>query len=346
MKNFDDKISLLLTTTDGIKFINTINNIKKNIAGLDSDQYMIFVQTLIEYSINGSITFHRGYTLATAVNLIESGDRRYADTFLQLMNSGDNQTEYWAVEGYAKSMGKDCYDELVAFIVSPKHQLESRSNAVKQLARVSRQCFDMNKPVSVSAWKESQLDIEQILEWQSDGYKDGNGYPAPPQHSSLENPKTAFEKQMSKLEKQLKLKREKAQDPANPSNWLSIGAQSDIDKIKDFILPHELPGEYELFLKQYSPIRCCFKLKGKGSVDVYSAADLIEGQQGYSWYKDEKLSEWPESYLVIADSHADPFCIDLSQDNSPVYFANHGYGSWEFDEFASDFFRFVKNLKV
>ena len=33
-----------------------------------------------------------------------------------------------------------------------------------------------------------------------------------------------------------------------------------------------------------------------------------------------------KDYLVIADREADPFCIDLTLEKSPVYFALHGMG--------------------
>lgn len=33
---------------------------------------------------------------------------------------------------------------------------------------------------------------------------------------------------------------------------------------------------------------------------------------------------------MIANCNADPYCIDVSLDNSPVYYAPHGTGTWDF----------------
>ena len=52
------------------------------------------------------------------------------------------------------------------------------------------------------------------------------------------------------------------------------------------------------------------------------------------------IDSWNKDYLVIADRSADPFCIDLSMEESPVYFGLHGMGQWEFSEAFGNFMDF------
>lgn len=49
---------------------------------------------------------------------------------------------------------------------------------------------------------------------------------------------------------------------------------------------------------------------------------------------------------MIADRSADPFCIDLSMEESPVYFGLHGMGQWEFSEAFGNFMDFLKHIMV
>ena len=56
------------------------------------------------------------------------------------------------------------------------------------------------------------------------------------------------------------------------------------------------------------------------------------------------LTPWNPNYVVIANCNADPYCIDISMDNSPVYYAVHGEGEWEFEkdsESLEEFFEFL-----
>ena len=55
------------------------------------------------------------------------------------------------------------------------------------------------------------------------------------------------------------------------------------------------------------------------------------------------IEDWNPNYVVIANCNADPYCIDVSMDNSPVYYAVHGEGEWEFEkdsESLEEFFEF------
>lgn len=85
-----------------------------------------------------------------------------------------------------------------------------------------------------------------------------------------------------------------------------------------------------------------------GEVEIYGSDTLIAGQHGYSYnpVTQETIDDWNADFVVIASAWGDPFCIDISKENSPVYYAFHGEGEWEFnEEFASieDFLKaFIK----
>ena len=73
---------------------------------------------------------------------------------------------------------------------------------------------------------------------------------------------------------------------------------------------------------------------------------MIIGQHGYSYNPMQKtvIEDWNPNYVVIANCNADPYCIDISMDNSPVYYAVHGEGEWEFEKDSESlevFFEFL-----
>lgn len=81
-------------------------------------------------------------------------------------------------------------------------------------------------------------------------------------------------------------------------------------------------------------------------IEIYGATGLIEGQLGYSYNPIQKavIEDWNPDYIVIANCNADPYCIDISLDNSPVYYAMHGIGEWRFkkvSESLEEFFDFL-----
>lgn len=50
--------------------------------------------------------------------------------------------------------------------------------------------------------------------------------------------------------------------------------------------------------------------------------------------------------VVRADSDADPYCIDISQNISPVLFAMHGMDEWSFDEYFVSLEIFFESLGI
>lgn len=84
----------------------------------------------------------------------------------------------------------------------------------------------------------------------------------------------------------------------------------------------------------------------ENEIEVYGAENLIVGQHGYSYNPIEKavIEDWNSHYVVIANCNADPYCIDITLEHSPVYYAEHGVGKWEFtkdSESLEEFFEFL-----
>lgn len=83
-------------------------------------------------------------------------------------------------------------------------------------------------------------------------------------------------------------------------------------------------------------------------ITLYGANDLIKRQDGYAYNPVEKkiIEDWDPNLVVIADSEADPYCIDISQNNSPVLFAMHGMDEWDFDEYCVSLEIFLECLGI
>ena len=58
------------------------------------------------------------------------------------------------------------------------------------------------------------------------------------------------------------------------------------------------------------------------------------------------IEDWDPNMVVIADSDADPYCIDISQNNSPVLFAIHGMDEWDFEKYCVSLEIFLELLGV
>jgi hypothetical protein len=58
-------------------------------------------------------------------------------------------------------------------------------------------------------------------------------------------------------------------------------------------------------------------------------ARLWELQAGYRWHgiTGERIADWPDHWLVVADQGADPFIFDLR--TGAIQFARHGEGAWQ-----------------
>lgn len=116
--------------------------------------------------------------------------------------------------------------------------------------------------------------------------------------------------------------------------------------MEDIKAKWHLPEEYLSFLEENADNRY-FETEEYEQIEIYGAKDLIRGQYGYSYNPQLKqvIEEWNPNYVVIGNSACDPFCIDISMKQSPVYFAYHGAGSWDFAEAFSSFEEMIHMLE-
>ena len=163
----------------------------------------------------------------------------------------------------------------------------------------------------------------------------------------MDTPKTELERVASRLAAKLAKLRKKDQDPVNPSNWLVPASESDLAAVT---ARWRLPSVYIEFLRYFSPLRVnIVTRKYYQGLLLYGASDLIARQFGYSFnpVEGEPIDDWPLHYVVIANHAGDPVVLDLSQasdGDAPVLTAMHGVGTWDFDEVAPTFLKFLRRL--
>jgi len=147
------------------------------------------------------------------------------------------------------------------------------------------------------------------------------------------------------MKTRLEKEREKYFDPNRPTNTLAEVSQEDLNNVSTL---WKLPTDYLYFLEKYSPIFVEWENDNYFALDICGAKDLIIAQNGFSYnpLSKEAIADWPKSYLVIATSNGDPFCIDLECENSPVFYATHGEGEWSFVEDSSSFIDFLNRVVV
>jgi hypothetical protein len=109
-------------------------------------------------------------------------------------------------------------------------------------------------------------------------------------------------------------------------------------------------------IEEYIEVRKAIPLEkvscGYRTVTLFSAAELAEGQVGYSVgeagedFTGESEGDWRANWLVIGDEDVcgDPIFVDLSESDLPVFTAAHGQGRWDPEILASSFAGFVKAL--
>ena len=127
-------------------------------------------------------------------------------------------------------------------------------------------------------------------------------------------------------------------------------ATTDSAVIEEIQQRWKLPQSYLEYLRAH-PKSQSVEIEDEESLErvkitIYGANDLIRSQDGYSYNPVEKcdIEDWDENYIVIADAEADPFCLDISVGNPPVYFAMHGMDEWDFDVYSKSFMEFLEHL--
>jgi hypothetical protein len=341
-KNLDDLKASLFATQDGGDACHAINKLAKHTKKGDGQAKKV----LAEYVCNGPINHIRDYACAVLARAVAVADVELAAVFRRGLS--DPHTRYWSILGYVNSAGKSAYKELTKIAKDKSIPVEDRSHAVKCLATFSKQPFDRQLPADPGGWKETDLRLSEVMAWAKGGYPDGQGYSEPRRHPALDEPKTDFEKIVSRLDKKLAKKRQDRQDLADPTAWLAVAAPADIQRIK---ARWDLPSIYLDFLTRFSPIKVIIESRRffNGGLLLFGASDLIEGQNGYSFNSIEgrPIEDWPEHLVVFAYHAGDPFVLDLAKSDgkdAPVDTAEHGAGAWAFSRIADSFCGFLETL--
>jgi|GEM_PF-668101 hypothetical protein len=341
-ENIERLIAELFEAKDGTEAFNAIDKLKKTAKKRESVRAEI-TDALMKFSKETQFSHLKSLVIPTINDIVYEGERKYEEFYKTKIEQGDYSEAYYAIEGYTKVMQKASYDYLVDVLLSRKLNMECEALIVCELSHLSNQPFDSGSPYDKPEWSESDLKLPEIVKWKNDGYPDGIGYVEPSVHRCLKKPITPSEKVYAALNERLKKRREES-DKAHPTFWLINADESDIALIKKQLNP---PLDYLDFLTKASPLNVEINLKDYGMIHLLGAQELIEGQVGYSHILEDnrKDEEWPENYIVIATCNADPFCIDASQVNSPVYYAVHGMDEWDFEEAFPSFMHFLKALK-
>jgi len=332
---YEQLIKKLEKETSGIVFSNLKDQLIRMYGVTNRSEVL---DCLMNYVFNGQIMHWRTFLLTDIIKL--QSEKEYSYTPFWEKAIQEPLLSYWSIDGLLKTKGCEAYPELVKLINDSSVKLDSRAKAIKEISVHSQQLFDKNLPSDPGYWKEEDLRVNEVNEWASAGFPRGEGHKAPDRYTALDTPMTKFEKLMARLDEKLSKKRLKQNnDPANPCNYLSPARPEEMEQIEEKWL---LPTIYKEFLMHYSPLSVNLK-----SINLYGASELIKRQAGYVYNgaTQEKINDWPNDYIVIADRGADPYCLDLSLgDTSPVFFARHGEGRWKFQEDEKNFESFIRKL--
>src|SRR5262249_37945938 len=274
-KNLDDLRSKLFSASDGGAACDVINKLAKH-AKKGSEQAK---RILADFACNGSIDHIREFACASVAEAACETDVDLVPLFRKGLT--DPHSRYWSILGYIRTAGKGGYNELVRIARDKTVAVEDRSQAVKCLAQFSKHPFDRQLTADPGHWKENQLRLAEIAAWAEAGYPDGKGFSEPARHPALDDPQTAFEKVVSRLDKKLATRRRDCQDLAEPTNWLAVADAADIQRIK---ARWSLPSTYLDFLTRFSPIKVTLAdRRFYNHFQLFGAGELIEAQDGYSF---------------------------------------------------------------
>ena len=92
------------------------------------------------------------------------------------------------------------------------------------------------------------------------------------------------------------------------------------------------------FLNQLAALRGNQRVTSDSPEDTYEALELwgldtlVKGQEGYAYNPVEQkvIKDWDEHLVVIASDAGDPYCLDLRRNDTAVFWAEHGAGTWDF----------------
>jgi len=340
-KNLDDLKAALFAAKDGGVACDAINTLAKH-ANRGNNQAK---EVLALYVREGRINHMRTFACSCLAESVKEPDGEFAGVFRERLS--DPELRYWSILGYINSAGNGAYKELTRIAGDKTIPVGDRGHAIKCLARFSKQPFDRHLPSDPGGWKETDLRLSEVKAWAKASFPDGQGYSRPSRDAALDEPKTAFEKIVSRLDKKLAKKRNKIQDLPDPTNWLALAAPEEIRRIK---ARWKLPSVYLDFLTKFSPVKVTIESrKFYNPFWLFGAGELMEAQDGYSFdpVEQQPIEDWPAHLVVIASHGGDPFVLDLSESDgkdAPVETGEHGMGVWEFSRVADSFRDFLETL--
>lgn len=106
-------------------------------------------------------------------------------------------------------------------------------------------------------------------------------------------------------------------------------------------------------VKQRLPSGECAYYFGSAGFALESRGTFDEAQLGYRVHPDgsdltgDDSGDWKSTWYVIGrdTTVGDPFFVDLSSDDLPVYTAMHGTGRWDPDQVSDTFAGFLSSLQ-
>ena len=336
---------LILNEENPARFLDGVMKYEKKL--LKAEDPNAYVDEMMEIIEQNRVGLHNGILMGFILRNVDFDSFTYyrsRELYDKLIRRyyGENSHKserYWIVRLASKLAQKEAYDFLIDVIKS-EEALNVRANAMKSLAMVSGQPFDRSLPKDPGKWKETDIRMKELERWISEGRPDGEGYPPPVLDEALFHPTTDFEVTVSKLNAKLSATQDRL-DFSSYDNYLTV---SDEETWKRLIQTYRITGPYAEFLKRFSPCHAVVT-KGMNEILLYGAFDLADKQVGYGVDRDgNSLEGWPQDYLVIADRFGDPYCIDVTKEESKVFFAAHGEGNWKFKKAYNSFADFLDYL--
>ncbi|MDO5692642.1 MAG: SMI1/KNR4 family protein [Pseudomonadota bacterium] len=335
----------LFKETNGSRFAY----LKEKLIAKHVDAQRDAVLAIIErYVREGPIAHWREFLMADAVKLCRGQDQTLFPFFNWAL--GQPELAYWAVDGLLKTGPASALPTLCRLACDQSRDVEVRAKAIKSLALYADQTFDRNLPADPGHWREDQLPLDVLLQWQRDGFPRGIGHSLPVAHPDLTQTRSALDRAAARLERLLARQRAMRQDAANPDNWLLPASEVALERVNR---RWPLPAMYAEFLRKFSPRHVMVAGEGwvTGGLSLYGAEELEARQGGYAFnaVTGQPTADWPANMLVIADDGGDPYCVDLNAPRSgdgdvPVLAGVHGAGRWDFELFATSFLDFLSKV--
>ena len=94
----------------------------------------------------------------------------------------------------------------------------------------------------------------------------------------------------------------------------------------------ELPADYWTLLERCCGLRTVWSNDNYEALELWGLDTFVKGQEGYSYnpVEQQAIEDWDKYLVVIASDAGDPYCLDLRRQDTAVFWAEHGSGTWDF----------------